>query len=454
MIFAVTDIETTGGHAAGNGITEIAVLVHDGNRVLERFETLVNPGCAIPDFIQKLTGITPEMVALAPRFESLAPQLFELLQGKIFVAHNVNFDFSFLNHLLLQQGFQLNCPRLCTVRYSRKLFPGLRSYSLGNLCRHFGIAIQNRHRAGGDATATAALLEHLLRHDRNNHLQTLLRKQSGEYYLPLHLNRTDIDGLPSGPGVYYFHDAKDRVIYVGKARNLKKRVVSHFTGNGSGRQRQEFIREVHRVSYASCGSELMASILEVIEIKRLWPRYNKASKHAEAVYGWYTYENNAGYLQLAVDRKKRYLPAWQYFYQPNEALLSLKALANKWQLCYKRCWVDRTPGTTCAAAYCTGRCHEAEAPAEWNQRLLFALETERTQANTFLIREPAVDSDEDVCVLIAEGRFYGMGCLNKQQQVYTVEAARSLLTPYPEYAYVRNLVHKHAAMYPQQVVPL
>lgn len=454
MLFAITDIETTGGHAASNGITEIAVRIYDGNQVLQSWETLVNPGISIPDFIQKLTGITPEMVALAPRFEAIAPQLFELLQGKVFVAHNVNFDFSFLNHLLQQQGYELTCPRLCTVRYSRKLFPGLRSYSLGNLCRHFGIPVHNRHRAGGDATATVALLQHLRQHDRNNHLHTLLRKQSGEHYLPMHLNRTDVDQLPAAPGVYYFYDVKGKVIYVGKAVNLKKRVLSHFTSNNTSRQRQDFIREVQRISFTQCGSELMAAILETIEIRRLWPRYNKAAKKQETVYGFYTYENNAGYLQLVVERKKQYLPAWQYFYQLTEAHTALKEMANQWHLCYKRCNIDRSYQATCSAAHCKSGCTVSEQPDQWNQRLLQALEAERGRLPAFLIREPAWQEQEDVCVLVHNGRFYGMGCLPKSQQVLTLDAARTLLQPYPEYDAVRNLVRKQVQRFPQRIVPL
>lgn len=454
MLFAIVDIETTGGHASSNGITEIAVIICEGNRVLERYESLVNPGRTIPDFIQKLTGITPEMVELAPRFEAIAPKIFEMLQGKVFVAHNVNFDFSFLHHLLKEQGFELNCMRLCTVRYARKLFPGLRSYSLGNLCRHFGISIHNRHRAGGDALATVRLFEHLRLNDRNNAIQTLLRKQSGEHYLPLHLNRSDIDALPTTPGIYYFSDVKGTVVYVGKARNLKKRVISHFVTNNTSWRRQEFLRAIHKISFTNCGSELMASILESIEIKRLWPRYNKAVKYQEAIYGLYTYENSAGYLQLAVERKRKYLPAWQYFYQASEAKLAVQEFANRWQLCYKRCQIDRTGNATCRAPHCSENCSLAASAELWNQRLLQTLEAERCQRSAFLIREPAWQQEQDVCVLVQNGSFYGMGCLPKNQPVHTVDEARHLLSPYPEYESVRNLIRKYALTFPQRIVVL
>src|SRR5687767_492041 len=124
-MYAIVDIETTGGYAANNDITEIAIVLHDGQSVLNRFESLVRPVRAIPHYIQVLTGITNDMVAGAPTFEELAPQIYELLQGKIFIAHNVNFDYSFLKHHFNTAGFELNNLKLCTVRLSKKVFPGI-----------------------------------------------------------------------------------------------------------------------------------------------------------------------------------------------------------------------------------------------------------------------------------------------------------------------------------------
>lgn len=160
--YAVVDIETTGGSAYLGKITDIAILIFDGNTIIERFESLVNPEQYIPYKIQQLTGISNEMVADAPIFETLAPRIFELLSDKIFVAHNVNFDYSFIVNALELAGFQLNVEKLCTVRTSRKMIPGYPSYSLGNICAQLHIPIYNRHRASGDADATLELLRILL----------------------------------------------------------------------------------------------------------------------------------------------------------------------------------------------------------------------------------------------------------------------------------------------------
>src|SRR6476620_6174063 len=168
-MYAIVDIETTGGYAAANGITEISIQIFDGSNVVETFETLINPNQNIPRYIQAFTGITNEMVQDAPQFEDVAEKIFTLLQGNIFVAHNVNFDYSFVKNHLQFHGYTLNTKKLCTVRLSRQIFPGFPSYSLGNLCHSLGIDLENRHRAGGDAAATVTLFKLLLQNDTNDH---------------------------------------------------------------------------------------------------------------------------------------------------------------------------------------------------------------------------------------------------------------------------------------------
>src|ERR1700748_1735487 len=215
-MYAIVDIETTGGHASANGITEIAICIHNGKKVVERYETLINPQRDIPIYIQALTGINNDMVRNAPLFDDVAADIYHLLNGKIFVAHNVNFDHSFVKYHLTAAGYDLQCNKLCTVRLGRKILPGLPSYSLGRLCKHLGIDNESRHRAGGDAEATAELFTLLLNSDTEGHIKGALKQGSKEQLLPPNLPKRDIDQLPYMPGVYYFHDQKGKVIYVGK----------------------------------------------------------------------------------------------------------------------------------------------------------------------------------------------------------------------------------------------
>ncbi|MDE3214269.1 MAG: 3'-5' exonuclease, partial [Bacteroidota bacterium] len=208
MLYAIVDIETTGGYAAANGITEVAVFISDGQRVVDTYQALLNPMQLIPPYVEALTGITNEMVQNERPFGHIAAELFELLQDKVFVAHNVNFDYSFVKFHLGEAGFQLNSKKLCTIRLSRQILPGLPGYGLGKLCKYLGIPIENRHRAGGDAAATAVLFHHLVQKDTRGVLDSMLKVKSKQHFLPPNLDPSMINRLPNQPGVYYFHDKK------------------------------------------------------------------------------------------------------------------------------------------------------------------------------------------------------------------------------------------------------
>jgi DNA polymerase-3 subunit epsilon len=177
MEFAVVDIETTGSTPQSAGITEIAIVIHNGVEVTGKYVTLINPRQKIPPFIVNMTGISDAMVANAPLFEEVAPQIFNLLNGRIFVAHNVSFDYSFVHYLLGKSGFQWSAPKLCTIKLSRRVFPGLEKYGLGSLTRDLGIRIEGRHRAWGDAAATAQVLTMAIEKEGMKPIHSLLVKK-------------------------------------------------------------------------------------------------------------------------------------------------------------------------------------------------------------------------------------------------------------------------------------
>ena len=177
MEFAVVDIETTGSTPQSAGITEIAIVIHNGVEVTGKYVTLINPRHKIPPFIVNMTGISDEMVAAAPLFEDVAPQIYNLLNGRVFVAHNVSFDYSFVHYLLGRSGFQWSAPKLCTIRLSRRVFPGLEKYGLGSLTRDLGIKIEGRHRAWGDAAATAQVLTMAIEKEGMQPIHNLLAKK-------------------------------------------------------------------------------------------------------------------------------------------------------------------------------------------------------------------------------------------------------------------------------------
>jgi DNA polymerase III subunit epsilon len=447
-MFAIVDIETTGGYASGNSITEIAIAIHDGEKLVDYYETLINPQVPIPRYIQALTGITPAMLSQAPLFEEVAHSIYNLLRDKVFVAHNVNFDYSFVKYQLAQVGYEIDCKKLCTVRLGKRVLPGHLSYSLGKLCRSLDIEIENRHRAGGDTKATVKLFEHILRNDHEGEIKKMLKGHSKESFLPPHLAVEKVSKLPSCPGVYYFHNAKGKVVYVGKAKDLKKRVTSHFSNNKPGKQKQEFLREIYNITYQECGSELMAFILESIEIKRLWPLYNRSMKGFEQAYGLYMYEDGRGYQRLVIEKKKKQLQPLYTFNVLLEGHNLLKGLISEFNLCPKLCYIDTSPGTSIVD-------EESLSANQYNDRVSTALEYLKSSLPTFAVVENvALPKKEDKrgIILVEKGRFYGMGYVPSSFSFSRIDEFKQHLTPYPENGYIRGLVHQYATKYPERKI--
>ncbi len=457
MLYAVVDIETTGGHASANGITEVAINIHDGNEIVESYTTLINPRQPIPAHITALTGIDDDMLMDAPAFDEVALQIYQLLSNKVFVAHNVNFDYSFLKHHLAASGYDLQCKKLCTVRLSRKLIPGKSSYSLGKLCTALQIPIQNRHRAAGDADATSILFNLLLEYDQEGVIAEMLKKTSKEQVLPPHLDKASILKLPNQPGVYYFKDNKGKIIYVGKAKNLKKRVTSHFTGNTPNRQRQEFLRNIHHVDYVTCGTELMALILEANEIRRLWPENNRAMKRYEHKYDLYVFEDQNGYLRLAIDKHKKNNNALQSFNSLLEGYNFLNHLIDKYQLCAKLCYLQKT-ATKCYAhenGQCFGACSGIETVSVYNKKLNAALMDVQKQQPSFALVDDGRKEDEFSCLVVENGKFYGMGYFTDQNYLSDgLAPIKNDLATYQSNSYILNLILNYAEQNPQKLYKL
>lgn len=455
-MYAIVDIETTGGYATNNAITEVAIVLHDGNREVKRYETLVNPSMTIPRYVQSLTGITDEMVADAPYFAEIAPVLYEWLANATFVAHNVNFDYSFLKHQFKACGLDLNCKKLCTVRLSRKVFPGAMSYSLGKICLHLGIPVSNRHRAGGDADATVLLFERILQAGGLEHIKHMLKGKNSEQYLPVNLPAEQLERLPQTPGVYYFHDQKGKVIYVGKAKNLRKRVSSHFSNNKPGRQKQDFLRNIHTISHESTGTELMAFLLECVEIRRLWPLYNRSLKRFEQTYGLYVFEDRNGYSRLVLEKKKKQLQPVYTFSLLHEGQTLLRKMIREWELCPKLCFVQTSDGP-CEGIrehYCKGACEQKEAAADYNKRVDIAVESLLKSLPSFTLLDEGRHSEEKSCILVEKGKLYGMGYLPFDSRIPDTGELKAYLTPYPENDYMRGLVYQHAERWPDKKIDL
>ncbi len=448
-MYAIVDIETTGGHASAHGITEVAIVIHNGTEVVNRYQTLVNPCAPIPVYIQALTGINNQMVQNAPVFADVAADIFALLNGHVFVAHNVNFDYSFIHHHLQKAGFDLQCNKLCTVRLGRKIFPGLPSYSLGKFCRQMGIDNHSRHRAMGDADATALLFGMMLQNDKDGHITGSLKQKSKEHSLPPNLPQTQVAGLPDAPGVYYFHDQKGKIIYVGKAKSLKKRVKSHFTNNRADQQKQEFLRNIHQISHQTCGTELLAFILEAVEIKRLWPKYNRAQKHYEYTYGLYQFEDQRGYQRLAIDKWTKYSAPLYTCSSITEGYNLLNNLIAAFDLCPKLCFVQRNDQPCPRNRTKPCACQNTETILRYNKRVANATSHLKQALSTFAIRDKGRTEDEHSYILIENGEFYGMGYVSETFAGSDLTLLKTQLTPYPGNGYIKSMVANYAVNRPE-----
>ena len=434
MRFAVVDIETTGGFPQQHGITEIAIVLMNGAEIEGQYASLVNPHQPIPPFIVNMTGITDAMVSRAPSFHVVAEKIYQLLHDRVFVAHNVNFDFSFVKYHLQEAGFHLQTPKICTIRTSRKVFPGFRKYGLGHLTRELGIQIENRHRAGGDALATAKVLQLILAKDGLPVIKDMLKKENRFQILPPHLPEQQIKDLPAQPGVYYFKDQKGKVIYVGKAKNLSKRVISHFTGLDTSKKRQEFLRNIYSIDFTTCPTEFSACLLESVEIKRLWPAYNKSQKRYEQLWGIYHFEDNRGYIRLAIDKKQKHSQPFAVFPMLADAHRMLWKLVRDFSLDPMLCFLDKNP------------IEQYPDPESYNLNVVAAMHWVQSQNETFLIR------DKNSCILVEEGRFFGMGAIEAKESLTELAIAKSLLTPYPENEIIRSMIRNFVERNPHKVI--
>jgi DNA polymerase-3 subunit epsilon len=436
VLYSIIDVETTGGKAARDKITEIGIVLHDGQQIIETYETLLNPECYIPYGITQLTGITQEMVQDAPKFYEVAKEIVQLTQGAVFVAHNVRFDYGFLKHEFLRLGFTFSRKQLCTVRLSREAFPGLPSYSLGNLIQHFGIQTDARHRALADAIATTELLERVLAKqsgmEQIKHFVNLGIKESR---LPQNLNLEKIHALPEACGVYYFHDADGNVVYVGKSINIRKRVAEHFSDQTE--KAKTLQKHVHDISYEVTGSELVALLLESHEIKRLLPPVNRAQRTRSFPWAIHTWTDEQGYIRFEPVRvtaktRKQYNIVSEYPKAGN-ARGHLASIVEKFELCERLTSLQagRGPCFHFHLKRCHGACAGQESPEDYNERAREALGKLSTVFDRdFIIIDEGRTPDEQAIVLVEEGNYCGFGYIDQSERIHDLESLKEHIKYY------------------------
>lgn len=436
-MYAIIDIETTGTSALYGKITEIAVFIHNGNKVTDSFTSLINPECIIPWNITRLTGISNEMVAEAPKFYEVARRIVEMTAGKIFIAHNAMFDYSFIKEEFKRLGYDYKRKVLCTVKLAHKLLPGHRSYSLGNLCAELGIEINGRHRAAGDAHATVRLFELLLSRNAAEGTNLFSSQWHG-------LQKEKIDSLPGKPGVYYFFDNRNTIIYIGKSNDIHQRILSHLS-NSKTKRAIEMRNRIADVSWEETGSELAALLLESSEIKKHKPLFNRMQRRSANNWGLFEFEDENGYLNLAVkSMETEDIPVTSFHFQ-QEAIDFLHSIAERYELCKKLCHLEKSNGACFPSQFhsCYGACNGQESADVYNLRVNKALSLFRYDSDNFFIIDQGRTEEEMTVVKVENGKYIGFGFISEENSGSNPAILHDCITPYPDNRYIKIILRNY-----------
>lgn len=385
---AFVDIETTGGPAQRESITEIGIVQVDEDGVRE-WSTLVRPESRIPDYIQRLTGIDDDMVADAPRFKDIADEVFDRLDGRLFVAHNARFDHGHLRAAFRRAGLDIRPQVLCTVKLSRRLFPDHRRHSLDHLIERHGLAVADRHRALGDAQLLWQFWQKIHERFPPGHVSAVVRELVGHPSLPPHLDPEQIAGLPDTPGVYLFYgerggtaDGASLPLYIGKSTRLRSRVLSHFAADHTSDRELSLSQQVRRIEWIETAGEIGALLEEARLVKRLQPTHNRQLRRSRDLCTWRLETDMVGDWQLELVHAAdldfgRCDDLYGFFRTRREATNRLRALAREYALCPPLLGLDKPPqGTRCfdfQLKRCRGGCHGGESPQAHALRLIEAL---------------------------------------------------------------------------------
>jgi DNA polymerase-3 subunit epsilon len=417
-MFAIIDTETTGGNPAKDRIMEIAILVHDGEKVIEEFTTLINPKVPVAPFIRALTGINDHMLRDAPTFEEVAEKILELMDKSVFVAHNANFDYGVLRNEFRRIGKRFQAKQLCTVKLSRKILPGYSSYSLGKLSRDLGIELEGRHRAYGDASATAKLFTKLMLEDTEDLIRSMMETEYEDTGLTPNLAAETVEDLPEESGVYYLHDQNGKVLFLSKCRNIRRRVIEQLTEELPKDRFKDLRNNLYDITYEITGSELVAQLLEAEELKKHRPHYNFSQRTRTYKYGLYQFLDNQGVINLRVGLLSEGGKSIIEFTTRRSATSLLKRLSEKYNL----------PPELCGLAERIGQFFDI-SPAEYNKQLgkIFTRYQYRNP-NFFIIGEGRSHHEQSV-VWIEDHQYRGYGFFEPEFIENDIQSFKDFVVP-------------------------
>lgn len=381
--FAFLDIETTGGSATSDRITEIGIRFWRNGEVIGEWQTLLNPETRISPFIESFTGITNAMVADAPVFESVAQELREQLADCVFVAHNARFDYGFIKAEFRRLGQAFSARVLCTVKLSRKLYPQHRRHNMDALIARHQLGQVQRHRAMGDVAAMLGFFEHALADCGPSLMESAIGELLQRPSIPSHLPPDILMELPRRPGVYRFYGENDVLLYVGKSTNIQQRVASHFSGDHNSSRGIRISESLRRVEYTETAGELGALLLELKQIKSLRPLYNRRSRAAKQLVSIELSKDDRGYLRARLVREidpQRLGDYYGLFRSKRAAEQALQGIAARNELCNRLLGLESGEQGPCfqrSLGRCQGACDGGEDIARYNLRMQIAFHSLR-----------------------------------------------------------------------------
>jgi len=441
-MYAIIDIETTGGQYNAEGITEIAIYKFDGHEVIDQFISLVNPEIPIQPFVVKLTGINNAMLRSAPKFYEIAKRIIEITQDCIMVAHNASFDYRILKTEFKRLGYDFDKNTLCTVELSKKLIPDLPSYSLGKLVRSLGIPMTDRHRASGDAMATVKLFKMLLAKDSEKIIiKSLVKSEISKGMTPKLLDI--IESVPAKTGIYYMHNEKGDIIYIGKSKNIKKRVNQHFTGTNP--KSKKIQNEIFAVTYEETGSELVALLKESEEIKINKPIYNRAQRKSIFQWALYVEKNEEGYLSLKLNKADGRKKEITSFSSLAEGKTALFRITEKYDLCQKINSLYETKSSCFQyeIKQCLGACINKELAVNYNLRVQEFLTKNTFERQNMVIIERGRAIEEKCAILIENGIYKGFCFYDLNYQINQIDILKTLIIPMQHNRDVKNILQSY-----------
>lgn len=424
-MFAIVDLETTGGHSVRDRITEVAIVVHDGKQTVREFSSLVNPEQHIPGYITDITGIDDEMVSDAPTFREIAAEVLEMMEGCVFVAHNVGFDYGFLRESFLRLGIQFQRHRICTVRTSRKFIPGLRSYSLGKLCAHLGIPIKDRHRAMGDAAATVLLLEHLFK--INPELREMAKPKDPYKDLPAQLDRKQLGKLPESPGIYFYLGEDHVPLFASKSKNIRRDALKQLLP--TARKAPVPPDQVHQIVWEPTGNELLAQLRLPGELQGRPAAQVPKMRLKKYRAGVFAYSDQRNYFRLYVGPIKKGLAPLAEFPTVEDAEAALVARMKQYRLCISLTGIETD---NCPTGECEEACKGVEDAESYNQRVMEAMQGLGFPHPRFFLLGDGRHHEEVSIVCVEHGECLGYAYLDATQSWSNPDTVRNLLNPFAD----------------------